>query len=349
MRVSVEDPFGVVGDPAMPRLDRALDPAVMEQELRRLPRQVAAGELLALRAIRVVRYKPSRRCLIEYDIENGGAGKHGVTVTWIGKVRAGRPNRSGYRLLEKLRRAGFAEPSPDGILVPEPIGLLPEIPMWLQRKVPGSTATDLLAGSDGDVLAPRIAEAADKIHRAGVPPKRRHAMADELRILEDRLSRVAAAQPGMKNRLHRLLRACERRAADTPDPAAPTGIHRDYYADQIVIDGERLYVVDFDLYCAGDPALDIGNFLGHVTEQALRTTGDPAALASFEAALEDRFVELAGAGARMAVRAYADLTLVRHVYLSTLFPERRWLTRRLMAICEERLGIRRAARAKEVG
>src|SRR2546428_4337248 len=107
---------------------------------------------------------------------------------------------------------------------------------------------------------------------------------------------------------------------------APSRSHaesnRDFYPDHALLDGERLYLLDFDLYCEGDPALDAGNCVAHITEQSVRTRGDPDALADREAALEDRFVELAGEPARQAVRAYALLTLARHVYLSTQFADR---------------------------
>ena len=55
--------------------------------------------------------------------------------------------------------------------------------------------------------------------------------------------------------------------------------------------------------------------------------------------MEERFVELSGEAARPAVRAYADLTLARHVHLSTLFPERQAFTGDLLELCEERLGV----------
>ena len=61
------------------------------------------------------------------------------------------------------------------------------------------------------------------------------------------------------------------------------------------------------------------------------------ALADREKAMEDRFVELSGEATRPAVRAYATLTLVRHIYLGSLFPERVGLTERLVQLCEERL------------
>jgi len=55
-------------------------------------------------------------------------------------------------------------------------------------------------------------------------------------------------------------------------------------------------------------------------------------------ALEERFVELSGAAVRPAVQAYTTLTLVRHIYLSTQFPERVRLTEALIELCAQRLG-----------
>jgi aminoglycoside phosphotransferase (APT) family kinase protein len=211
--------------------------------------------------------------------------------------------------------------------------------MWLQRKVQGRVATDLLAATGGEDLVRRIAEAAHKLHRAGVLAKRRHTMADEVRILHERLPSVARSEPRWEGRIERLLDACDHLGAGTPEPE-PCGIHRDFYADQVIVAGPRLCLIDFDLYCEGDPALDIGNFLGHIREQSLRSLGDPEALASLEVAMEERFVELAGEETRHAVRTYKLLTLARHIHLSTLFPERRSFTSSLLELCEEYLGTR---------
>jgi aminoglycoside phosphotransferase (APT) family kinase protein len=108
----------------------------------------------------------------------------------------------------------------------------------------------------------------------------------------------------------------------------------------VIVDGARLYLIDFDLYCRGDRALDAGNFLGHVIEQSLRDRGDAAALGAIERAFEERFIELSGQPCLAAVRAYTTLTLVRHVYLSTQFPERQTFTQSLLELSEQRLGLR---------
>ena len=338
--VALIDPLGVTNDPAMSSLAAALDPAEVRRRFRgRLRRLTGENGLPRLRTIRATRYKPGRRCVIEYDLEVERPDAAPEMVTLIGKVRRLRSGKSGYRLLRALWDAGFGANSADGITVAEPIGVVPEFRMWLQRKVQGQVATGLLAAPGGGALVRRIAEAAHKVHRAGVLAKRRHTMNDELRILHERLPTVARSEPQWAERIERLLDACDRLGAGTPK-LEPCGIHRDFYADQVIVAGPRLCLIDFDLYCEGDPALDIGNFLGHIREQSLRSLGDPEALADLEVAMEERFVELAGEQTRPAVRAYKLLTLARHVHLSTLFPERRPFTGNLLELCEEYLGTR---------
>ena len=332
--IPVLDPFGVATDPKMPFLGTAINPAEAQRGLSECEANLPDKPYLS--AIRVVRYKPERRCLIEYDVEWERASGPAQTITLLGKARAKGLDKKTFRLHQALCCAGFASGSEDGISVPEPIGLLPQFQMWLQLKAPGMAATERFFESDGVALARRVAEAAHKLHRSGVPTHRHHTMTDELRILRERLARVARLKPEWSQRLERLLEACERLGGSVPEPS-PRGIHRDFYPAQVLVDGPRLWLVDFDLYCQGDPALDIGNFLGHLTEQSLRRYGDPRALADREEALEERFIELAGATTRLAVRAYATLTLARHIHLSTLFPERRPFTEPLLRWCEERL------------
>jgi hypothetical protein len=336
--VDVSDPFDAADDPALPTVALAIDGREAQRHLGRgrLSRLVGREGSASVRAIRVVRHKPGRRCVIEYDLDVDRPGVSLERVTLVGKIRFGRFGLSGYRMLSALWEAGFHSASADGISVPEPIGAVSTFRMWLQRKVTGLPVTTALAAADGVLLAARVAEAAHKIHSAGVPADARHTIVDELRILRDCLGRVGHAQPVFARRIDALVAACER-LAEGVATSRPVGIHRDFYADQVIVDGARLYLLDFDLYCTGDPALDIGNFVGHITEQSLRACGRPDALADRENALADRFCELAGEELRRAVSVYTTLTLARHVYLSTLFPERRPFTATLLDLCEGRL------------
>lgn len=334
--MTVTDPFDVVNDEQMPSLRLALDPKIVKQEFKRgLPR-IADDGLCKVKSISVTRYKPGRRCVIEYDCRIEQPDQKREKIIFIGKVRAKRFGNEGYRLLDEFWNAGFDAKSADGISVPEPVAVLPDFKMWLQRKVRGQSATDLFTPESGTDLAKQIATAAHKIHSAKIPVEKIFRMTDELRILRECFVKVAELKPELAARLERVSAACVRLGEKLPEPTL-VGIHRDFYPAQIIVGDARLWILDFDLYCLGDAGLDIGNFLGHLTEQSLRCFGDANALSASKQALEEKFVELAGEGTRDSVRTYALLTLARHIFLSTKFEERQKLTEALLALTEERL------------
>lgn len=237
---------------------------------------------------------------------------------------------------------GFDESATDRACVPRPLGIVPAWQMWFQEKVVGGSATSLLAGPGGPGLARRIAEAIHKLHCTDAPTHRTHGMADEMRILTERLREVALARPAWTGRLERIADACGRLAASVPTTGG-CGIHRDFYPDQVLVGGERLYLLDFDLYCRGDPALDIGNFRAHLVEHALRTQGHPASLIEAEESLAGRYLELAGRKSTQAVDVYTMLALTRQIFISTRLPGRTPVTAQLVELCEERLALATSA------
>lgn len=337
MSPSVIDPFGVTHDVKMPCLAKALDPLQVQYQLKQCLAYLNNEQTqVHLTAIRVTRYKPGRRCLIEYDLTLKRSHTTLEPITLIGKTRSRGLDQASYHLLQSLWSSGFAAHSEDGISVPEPMGVIPEWQMWFQRKVPGVVATHLLTKPEGVTIAQRLAQAIHKLHQISIPATRRHTIADELRILHERLPLVAQLKPQWHQRIEKLLEACDRLSDTLPEPVV-CGIHRDFYADQAIVDGSRLYLLDFDLYCEGDPALDLGNFLGHITEQSLRTFGTTEALIDREEVMINEFLSLSPQTHHATLSAYKVLTLVRHIYISTQFPERCHVTESLLELCEQHL------------
>ena len=335
--VLIEDAFDAVSDSAMPFLTSAIDPWFVEPSLEKmLFDHSGKRERIELLNIRVLRHKPRRRCLIEYDFTKEIGGGQREVMTLLGKARARGLDARTYRLGKILWDSGFNHQSIDGISVPRPIGVIPELNMWFQKRVSGTLATQLIEKERNTGLAKRIAEAIHKVHRLEFAPRRRHTMQDELRILHERLPLLTETHPQWTSRLNKILAACDRIGA-TITEVEPTCIHRDFYPDQVLVSGDWLYLIDFDLFCLGDPALDAGNFLGHVTEQSLRNLGNPAVLAAWENAFVEHFIDLNGEYLRHNIQVYKMLTLARHIYISTLFPERRLFTEQLITLCERQL------------
>jgi thiamine kinase-like enzyme len=336
------DPTLSAGNTRMPMLPSVLSPARMQRHLRACPavsrRLDAYGAGLGVRSVRMRRHKPGMRCLIEYRLTPSRPNGDRTALVLLGKVRAKGLDRYSHAVQTRLWHRGFGPDAEDGIAVPETFGVLPDLAMWLQHKVSGQPLTEHLTAPDAAALAPRIAAAIHKLHGADRVSDRRHTMRDELRILHAALGEVAAQHPRWAGRIDRLLAACDRLGASL-EPGGLCPSHRDCYADNLLLDGTRLYLIDLDLFCLADPGLDMGNFIGHVTELSLRTYGDPNALADLELALEDAFVRLAGESCRAAVRTYANLTLVRHIAISRRISERRPWAQALLELCEERFGV----------
>lgn len=297
-----------------------------------------AGRDACVRSLRVMREKPGRRCLIAYEVDALDVGGAVESLTVVGKLRVRGLDRATLAVNEALWDLGFR---PDGVApfaVPEPLGALPELRMWLQRLAPGVPTTTLLAGPGGPALGARIAEAAWALHQSCLPLDRQHSVADELRILHERLARVAERCPAWGARIAQVLAGCEAVAATLQDRTALAApIHRDFYPDQLLVDRSRLTLLDLDLACLGDPALDIGNLVAHLTEQALRTTGDPEALAAVVDAVVGRYLSLAGESHGPAIEAWMLLALARHVSISTVVAGREALTEPILCLCEDRL------------
>lgn len=322
----------VLDDAALPTLRAATDREVAAPQLME---RLRLSDRARLTSLRVLAYKPGRRCLIEYEFASREGRHDEARLSVVGKIRVNRFGNSGYRQLRALWDAGFDDQSADRISVPKPLATVPGLCMWVQQKIDGQIVTSLLASPPAGLID-RVASAAQKMHELRVGVERRHTMDDELTILQRCLATTAAEFPATAAQCERLFtRAVQ--VGESLGPLAPCPSHRDFYSDQMLISGGRVYLLDFDLFCIADPGLDIGNFLGHLTEHALRHCGDHEAFSHLERELEDRFVTYAGEAVRRAVRAYAALTLTRHVYLCTRFADRVHLLPALTRLAQERL------------
>jgi len=332
----VSDPLGAACDPQMSFLPSALSPSVMSQCFTHALRDRRGSVRVDVRRISVVRHKPGRRCVIEYVLDASSAHASAREVTLIGKCRARGVDATTHDLQRRLWAGSFGSAADDGVLVPEPICVLPPLHMTVQRKVFAPSFCSLLAGRDGVRIACLAADAVAKLHQVSIPARRRHSVGDELSILRRRLAMVADAQPSWRTRTDALFDACcDLGRALTC--ARARGIHRDFYPDQLLSDGETVWLLDLDLYSEGDPALDVGNFAAHLDEYALRSLGSAEHWADRRSAFIDRYLEHSSPPVRFAIEAYATLALARHIAISMQFSDRRAFTGALLELCEERL------------
>lgn len=239
---------------------------------------------------RVIRHKPGRRALVLYDDR------------LIGKLRFKGPDHRTPALHDRLRAAGLDGTGDTG--VPAAGARIDALGMWMQDLVPGRMLTGLIAPGGAPGPLARAGRALARLHAARVPAGRAWRMEDELAVMRRALDE--AGQTALAGRIG------ARVTALPPGPVC--GIHRDFYPDQVLIDGGRAWLLDLDLYADGDPAIDLGNFLAHLDEHAIRNGWDPDALAPQAAAF------LAGYGGVRALPPHVAtlrmVSLARHLALA---------------------------------
>jgi thiamine kinase-like enzyme len=269
----------------------------------------------------VMRHKPGRRCLISFDVLVGNAPER-----WLGKVRARGTDVLGAAIHQQLWKAGTR-------CVAEPLGTVESLRMTLQRAVPGASLLQALAGGAMPSAAGlAVARSLHTLHHARVSIARTWSLDDELRLLELRASALYAVLPSHATQLTRLYQRLFDTAAPLRARAVQTIVHRDFYHDQVVLDGDHCTLVDLDLVAVGDPALDAGNFVAHLIELHWREELDLDTLLACTGSFADESIRLAP---RMlshdAIARYAMLALGRLIEIAARRPDRASSAPRLIA------------------
>ncbi|MFZ3583780.1 phosphotransferase [Loktanella sp. DJP18] len=315
-----DDPLAVT-----PGLSLALDAQAMRGHVDAAFGGVGRAKLTAT----LLRHKPGRRALIRYSADSPPRVR-------LGKLRAKGPDRRTPALHNALRAAGLDGRAPHHVGVPQAFGGLDAPPVWLQAQVDGPTMTEALLDGAGPGVAQRAGAALALLHVTPVATDRTWTMTDEMAVLDKGLRVAVQDVPAEAATIARISAAAHRVAAALPSGSV-TGIHRDFYPDQILLGDPVTWVLDLDLYASGDPAVDLGNMLAHLTELGLRTEKDPDRFAAHKRAFVTGYGGADRAGGAARVEALHWISLARHIQISRRFDDRQHTTAPLIALCEQAL------------
>ena len=92
---------------------------------------------------------------------------------------------------------------------------------------------------------------------------------DELSVLDERARRFLLCTPQLPANWQRGRELLEEKMVRLPAPSVGL-THRDLHDGQFLVDGEVVSLLDFDLLCNADVALDAGNLLAHLVLRELQ-------------------------------------------------------------------------------
>jgi Ser/Thr protein kinase RdoA (MazF antagonist) len=281
----LDDPAMIVRvfpvDPALPGLAAATDERTMLalfgehleacRERGRPPRALTHE---------VLHYKPRRSCAIHYRVELGAEGAADPEMRRAyGKLS--RDDR-GVRHLQLLTAAWDASLASGGLWrAARPVDYVPRWRLLLQEAVPGRDfrlVFSELTPDDGrpeklararDLLG-AIARAVRSLQGAPVPPG--SPVLDFARLYasqERNLQYMGALQPELAAELAAIRKEVARLARVTR--SAPLVLsHGDFAHGNVLIEGDRVGIIDFDKAGAAEPAFDMAYFLTHMWSFGIR-------------------------------------------------------------------------------
>jgi aminoglycoside phosphotransferase (APT) family kinase protein len=285
-------------DAGLPTLLDATEPARAGRLLAE-----ALGRRPARLGVTAHRYSRSDRAMLRYT-------DAGHTVAY-GKVAADERGMHADAALASVGRALACLPANARFEVPRPLGYTTPLRLQLLGALPGAPVlSDLLRARarGGPASAAALLDAvagcarvAATLHRLDLVPGRRRSAVAEVTQLRKDIAALADVAPGLGAWLERGLARAEA-GLEATAPQAPGPCHGDLKHNQILCDGRRWALVDFDTVCLAEPALDLGHFLAYLRLKAAAAGGPELA-----AALADGFLDAyAEAAAVTGTAALAD-------------------------------------------
>jgi hypothetical protein len=261
-----------LADPEMPTLQAALDPAELDEHLKRvLP--APWGEVRDI-GIKVLQHRRARRCTVDITLQTT-TGEHEL----IGKVYA--EDRSDvYQAMKQISQSGFGPGAEFSI--PQPLAYLPELHLLLQEKVHGQSAREIFSnGSEHKrvLAAERCARWLARFH--ALAPRSGLVFALTPELLEHWMSGLAKwTAPHNGQLIDKAVSLVERLkiAALKLDNAELCACHGAYCYQQIILTEGRMVTFDWDGFCVANPGLDIARFIILLQQLALKSKGSINAL-----------------------------------------------------------------------
>jgi hypothetical protein len=178
--------------------------------------------------------------------------------------------------------------------------------------VEGRTLSDVVTGGTTELLRRAAGMAAD-LHRLPIVPEPPTAPQQLLAATEARCDRLCSRWPEMAPIIEPL-RSELAEACGCLDPADPAPVHGDLWAGQFVWTGDRLVLLDLDMFGYTDPAYDAGHFLAQMERCAVCAPIRPAHADHWLAAFRTAYLTAMPMVSARNIAFYRGLTLVRKIY-----------------------------------
>ncbi len=239
------------------------------------------------------RYKPAMSCVLRFEVTLASARRAIF-------VKVFRDDR-GRELHENMQSVWDAASRCSCLRVPQPLGYDAGRRMLVMSEVPGErTLCDWIKCLEKErPLPPGVdearldrcmavaAQALADLQGAGVRPRRRRMLRDDLAGWRRRVGLLRAGHPQLSREIETLLSRLE---AEALDDGAMVPAHGGFRHKQMIGEDRCLTILDWDGLCLAHPALDAATFLARLRREPISAPGGAPRLERLAEVFRDEFL-----------------------------------------------------------
>ncbi len=267
--------WGFPNDPKIKRLHRVVDQASLIDILREHwdCLRVAPDYQLHKLELEIVKYVPQDRCTFKHTLtlrKNGHAEELVLYSKIYNNKTSGEPI---YDVLRALWQAPVCQAG--DLMAPEPLFYDHEINVIFQRGVPGLHAIDDLDRIDLNEVAAKSGVALAGLQQSALPLGNFRARRGEMTEFEDGMDVLVRYEAGYRPRLEQFYEELwERLPGLAPLETVP--VHGAFRLPQLLLVENKIALLDFDGFLAGDPIVDVSSFIAHLLYLVVKGDLTPA-------------------------------------------------------------------------
>jgi hypothetical protein len=181
------------------------------------------------------------------------------------KVYRGDEGEDMRRVLEGRSRQSA------GFTIPALLAYLPELGALVLEEAQGTSLRKLISSGDqAEAMLSHVGLALAMFHQGDIAGLPSHGLADELALLERSKTFLVSTCPHLQTRIESVFEALKSGLQEVP----PGPTHLALRLDPILVDGDRLWLIDLDSLSAADPLLDTAFFLANLASLRIRSKLD---------------------------------------------------------------------------
>lgn len=253
--------WGFPNDPKLDGVEHIGDPTRFLEQLRSLP---AARRLNPVACEgSVVKYVPGKRLVMKHIVRDAAGNETTLYSKTFGHDR-------GEAIHDVMRHLhARSQEEPGALTTPPPLGWIASLRTLVQGELAGWSAVETLQDADWSRFMRIVGRGLAHVHGSGVEGLEAWSSDDERDNLVQATQLLLDHDPGLAACIDEIRqRAGALQEQLQPSEARP--IHTAFRFTQLLADGDRLALVDFDGFRQGDPACDVGSFLAHLHYLAVK-------------------------------------------------------------------------------